>query len=191
MSRTTFLPAFLGFVFIAGAATARAQSHDWTFELPFAPQGARIGVQVQPMTPELREHLKAPPDRGLLVGRVEPDRPAARAGLHVGDVIVSAGGKPMRTPFDLVRVVARAPAREPLELKIVRDGKKRTIAVEPEAEPTPWADPEHWAELLERGVYRGSKELRRRLETLERRLEELERRFEREPGPLSHGEQKT
>jgi membrane-associated protease RseP (regulator of RpoE activity) len=193
MSRTALrssLPVLLLLLF-GGAAVAGAQPLDWATDLPFGHPRARIGVQVQAMTPELREHLKAPEDRGLLVGRVEPDRPAARGGLRVGDVIVSAGGKPMRRPFDLVRVVGRAAADQPLELQIVRDGKERTLTVKPEAESTPWADPDRWAEWMERGMHQGSKELRRRLQMLERRLEELERRFELERGPLGDGERRT
>jgi membrane-associated protease RseP (regulator of RpoE activity) len=192
MTRTLPRSSFLAFLlFFGGIAIAGAQPLDWPTDPPFEHSRARIGVQVQSMTPELREHLKAPEDRGLLVGRVEPERPAARAGLRVGDVIVSAGGKPMRRPFDLVRVVGRATAHQPLELRIVRDGKQRTLSVEPELEPTPWADPDRWAEWLEKGMHRGSKELRRQLQMLERRLEELERRFERERDLLEEGAQQT
>ncbi len=138
----------------------------------------RIGVQVQTMTPELREHMQAPSDRGLLVTRVEPDRPAAEAGLLVGDVIVAAGGAPMREPFDLVKAVASVPAGASIELKILRDGEPRVLEVSPEGEERTWIDPDHWDDLLERGLHRGSKELRRRLQELEERFKELERRFD-------------
>lgn len=190
MSRTALRSPLPLLLLLLGGA-AGAQPPDWPTDLPFGHPRARIGVQVQAMTPELREHLKAPEDRGLLVAKVEPDRPAARGGLSVGDVIVSAGGKPMRRPFDLVRVVGRAPADEPLELQVVRDGKERTLTVKPEADPTPWADPDRWAERMERGMHRGSEELRQRLRMLERRLDELERRFELERGPLGEGARRT
>ena len=85
------------------------------------------------MTPELRGYFQVPDDRGLLVVRVEPDRPAARAGLRVGDVIVSAGGDPVHEPFDLIRIVAAAPAGEALKLGVFRDAVGRTLRVEPEA----------------------------------------------------------
>ncbi len=139
---------------------------------------ARIGVQLQPMTPELREHMQAPMDRGLLVTRVEPDRPAAEAGLVVGDVIVAAGGTPMRGTFDLVEAVARVPAGASMELKIFRDGEPRELEVSPEGEEMTWIDPDRWGDLLERGLHRGSRELRRRLQEFEERLRELERRFD-------------
>ncbi len=139
----------------------------------------RIGVLVQSMTPELREHMQAPSDRGLLVTRVEPDHPAAEAGLLVGDVIVAAAGAPMREPFDLVKAVASVPAGASMELKILRDGEPQELEVSPEGEERIWIDPDHWDDLLERGLHRGSRELRHRLQKLEERLKELERRFDK------------
>jgi S1-C subfamily serine protease len=47
----------------------------------------RLGVMVMSLTPELRKHFGAPDDRGVLVAHVEPDTPAAKAGVEVGDVI--------------------------------------------------------------------------------------------------------
>jgi serine protease Do len=166
---------------IAGGAAA--QMH-WPFDEDFMPHRGRIGVQIQPMTPELREHFKAPSDRGLLVTLVEKERPAARAGLLVGDIIVEVAEEPMRRPMDLVQAVARAPSGESLELRVVRDGEKQTLSVEPEGEPARWADPEHWGDKIREGMRWGGEEMRRRLEELERRLEKLERDL-REEGSSS------
>jgi hypothetical protein len=102
--------------------------------------------------------------------------------MRVGDVVVSGGGRPIRKPYDLVKVVGRVPAEEALELRVVRDGKERTLSIEPDGGPTPWVDPERWDEWLERGLRHGSEQLRRRLKELERRLKELERRFDNVPG---------
>ena len=53
---------------------------------PRAPRlsGGYLGVELVDLTPELREHFGAPRDVGVMVGRVEPGSPAARAGLEVG-----------------------------------------------------------------------------------------------------------
>jgi membrane-associated protease RseP (regulator of RpoE activity) len=149
----------------------------------------RIGVQVQPMTPELREHMKAPVDRGILVTRVAPDRPGAAAGVRVGDVIVDAANAPMEEPFDLVRAVADVAEGDEIELKIVRDGVGHTLKVAPEGEARPWMDPDRWGEWMERGLDQGGREIRRQLRELERRLEELERRLG--PEPSDDGAQQT
>ena len=163
---------------LGAAGDAVAQLPHWTFDQPFMPHRGRIGVQIQPMTPELREYFKAPSDRGVLITSVDADRPAARGGVRVGDVVVSGDGTPIRKPYDLVKVVGRVAAEEVLKLRVVRDGKERTLSIEPDGGPTPWVDPERWDEWLERGLRHGSEQLRRRLKELERRFEDLEHRFD-------------
>ncbi len=166
---------------LAPVGVAGADASDWTFDPPFGPHRGRIGVQVQSMTPELREHMKAPADRGILVTRVVPDRPGAAADLRVGDVIVEADNDPMEGPSDLVRAVAGVAKGDEIELKIVRDGKEHKLKVAPEGKPRAWMDPDRWGEWMERGLQHGGHELRRRLHELEQRLEQLERRLAPEP----------
>lgn len=173
------------------AVPAGAQRQYWPYNEAFMPPRGRLGVQVQPMTPELRQHFKAPADRGLLVTRVEPDRPAARAGVHVGDVIIAAGGEPVREPFDLVKIVGRVPAGDTLELRVVRDQGQQTLTVTPTGAATPWVDPDYWSKWLEEGLHQGSRELRHQLEELQRRLDELERKFDEQRKPATPEKQKT
>src|SRR5262245_15606747 len=47
--------------------------------------GGFLGVQLIGITPELRQHYGVPKDAGVLVGAVEADSPAAKAGIQVGD----------------------------------------------------------------------------------------------------------
>ncbi len=156
---------------------------------PAAAQGdptwmrGRIGVHVQPLTPELREHFGGPRDRGLLVAKVEAGRPGARAGLRVGDVLLEADDVPLARPADLVRSVAGVAPGAVLELRVLRDGAERTVKVEPEGDAQPYfrGDAwEGWQRWLDRGLRQGSQELRQRLEELERRLERLEERLDAE-----------
>jgi hypothetical protein len=182
MSHTKMLTAFAILVG-AAASPAHAQNPNWPLDLPFMPQRGRIGVQVEPMTPELREHFGAPGDHGLLVIRVEPDRPAAQGDVRVGDVIIAADDAPMREPFDLTRAVGRVPAGGELQLRIVRDKHEHTTTVRPEGEPALWLDPDRWGQLVEKGLHGGDEELRRRLDALERRLEELERKLQQKQSP--------
>ena len=87
----------------------------------------RLGASVQTLTPQLREHFGAP--AGVLVSSVNPESPAAQAGIKAGDVIVSAGGTKVSAPGDLARAVRSADEGDELEIGIVRDRKEQTVRV--------------------------------------------------------------
>ena len=143
---------------------------------------ARIGVEVQVMTPELRGFLDAPSDRGILVVRVTPGGPGAEAGLAVGDVVTRVDGEPVERTRDLAWPVARAERDAELVLEVYRDGVALTLGVRPEGAPSPWASAERWERLLEKGLRRGEDRLRERLEELEERLDAWEEQLD-EPAP--------
>jgi membrane-associated protease RseP (regulator of RpoE activity) len=161
--------------------------HEWLFGR------GRIGIRVQPLTPELREHFGAPSDRGVLVSEVESDRPAEKAGLRVGDVIVSVDGQAISKPGGLAGVLRRAPQGASLSIEVIRKGEALTLEVEPD-DPTPLIDQEtqEWMEGFGRHLEKGGRHLERRLEELERRMEELQREFEERMRDLDDGDaQKT
>lgn len=137
----------------------------------------RLGVQVQPMTPELRAWFEAPEGVGVLVAKVEPGSPAAEAGVEVGDVIVEAGGEPVESPRDLIWQALRAPEGEKFEIALLRKGERKELEVVPRGAPHPpiWERGDLW------GPGQGGtllRDLREQLRKLERRLEELEQRLD-------------
>lgn len=67
-----------------------------------------------------------------LVGLVEPDSPAARAGLLPGDRILDIDGKPVRW-WDTVEEEIRTHPGQAVELRFERDGASGTVRLEPEA----------------------------------------------------------
>lgn len=158
-------------------ATAGAQPEAlpfWgQFDRPY--ERGRIGLRVQPMTPELREHMKAPLDAGVLVVQVEAGGPAAKAGVRVGDVITEAGGEPIEAPFELIHRVTRLGEGSELALSLVRDGETLEVTVAPRGRP--WPDAWTLREWMRGGTQGGMDALQRRLDELERRLDDLERRM--------------
>jgi membrane-associated protease RseP (regulator of RpoE activity) len=87
-----------------------------------------LGVHLVELTPELRAHLGAAGEAGLLVGRVEAGSPAEQAGLRVGDLLTRVGGEPVSGNWDVLRQVRPLTAGQGVALEVVRDGRVETLS---------------------------------------------------------------
>jgi serine protease Do len=85
---------------------------------------ARLGVQLNELTPELADYFGAK-EGGVLVSRVTKDSPADKAGLKAGDVIVSVEGARVRGTTDLVDELRDKEGD--ITVGIVRDRKESTV----------------------------------------------------------------
>ncbi len=88
-----------------------------------------LGVEIQPVTPDLADSLGVKPDTGALVAKESADSPAARAGVKVGDVIASVNGEAVASPRDLARRIAALGPKKVVSLKLSRDGKEKQVEV--------------------------------------------------------------
>ena len=95
-----------------------------------SPPSPRLGVAIAPghVARRLRRSVGLPDTDGLLIREVSDDSPAANAGLAQGDLIVTAGGQPVRTPDDLYDGLQTAQGGS-IQLTIVRGTDERTIDV--------------------------------------------------------------
>jgi len=66
-----------------------------------------FGIQLQDLTPELTEALNLVAGRGVLVSGVEPDSPAAEAGLERGLVIYRIGRRDVNSVKEIEALLAR------------------------------------------------------------------------------------
>ena len=89
-----------------------------------------LGVSIQPIDPDLAKALKLDDTHGALVSKVEPDSPAAKAGVKSRDVILQFDGKEVEKPSQLSRYVAGTQAGKSSELVLWRDGKRETLQVD-------------------------------------------------------------
>jgi serine protease Do len=88
-----------------------------------------LGVQIQPVTPGIANALGLKQQQGVLVAEIEPDGPAAKAGIVPGDVVVAVDDHPIPNGADLVsRISAMAPGTV-VKIGILHDGSDRTISV--------------------------------------------------------------
>jgi serine protease Do len=90
---------------------------------------AWLGVTVQKLTPAVAESLGVEPNRGALVAQVTPQSPAAKAGLHAGDVITAYDGKALDEHTSLPTLVAGTPIGKTVPVDVVRDGKSQRVDV--------------------------------------------------------------
>ena len=88
-----------------------------------------LGLYPQDVTPALAKQFGLSQPTGALVGQVESDTPAARAGLKRGDVILAVNGQTVASANDLrLRISQMAPGSN-VKLQISRDGKTQDVNV--------------------------------------------------------------
>ncbi|MET0553843.1 MAG: trypsin-like peptidase domain-containing protein [Vicinamibacteria bacterium] len=89
----------------------------------------QIGLRGQTITPVLAQALGLGQEWGVVLGDVTPGGPAAKAGLGIGDVVVSMEGKPMENARQLeVNVYRRVPGTR-VGLEVLRGTEKRAFWV--------------------------------------------------------------
>jgi serine protease Do len=65
----------------------------------------------------------------VLLNDVPDDSPAAKSGLHTGDVITAANGQAVTSVSELQHLVIGQISTRTVELQVVRDKKSRKITV--------------------------------------------------------------
>ncbi|KWN15948.1 peptidase [Burkholderia territorii] len=83
----------------------------------------RLGVAVQEVSQALARSFGLPSSDGALITTVEPDGPAAHAGLRAGDVVLAVDGKPVAESADLLGAIAGMRGGRQADLLVWRAGR--------------------------------------------------------------------
>ena len=94
-----------------------------------------LGVVLRPLDDVSAARLGLADARGALVDAVGPGSPAAQAGIRSGDLILKFNGREIRDFGELRRRVAQSKTGEPLDVELLRDGKKVSLQVRLAEEP--------------------------------------------------------
>jgi serine protease Do len=87
-----------------------------------------INIPFQPIDEETRKSLSLPSRKGALISSVEAGTPAEKAGLKQYDVVIELNGEPIDSGTDLRMKIADFKPGTKIELKVIRDGKEKTIS---------------------------------------------------------------
>ncbi|MGD8377340.1 MAG: DegQ family serine endoprotease [Acidobacteriota bacterium] len=96
---------------------------------------AWLGVRIQEVTPDLAEGLGLEEGHGALVVSVDPDSPAAEAGIKPGDVIVRFNGEEVSRAKSLARMVGDEDAGTKADVEVWREGDEHDMKVALAASP--------------------------------------------------------
>jgi serine protease Do len=84
--------------------------------------GGHLGVVLRDVEAKDLAALKLGEERGAVVQEVQPDTPAAKAGLKEGDVIVRYQGETVTSVAQLSRLIRETPAGRKVAIEASRDG---------------------------------------------------------------------
>jgi serine protease Do len=101
-----------------------------------------LGVEIRAVRAVDAEIYGLSEIRGVFVAAVDPTGPAHQAGVRAGDVILTLGDQDVRDDTHLVTALAESRPGEPVQLGVLREGKRRNIAVTLGEFPRPPARPE-------------------------------------------------
>ncbi len=87
-----------------------------------------LGVETHEVTADKAKELKLSAERGVVLGKIVPDSPAAKAGLKENDVVMEINGQRVEGAAQFRRMIHEIPAGRTIQLTVWRDGRTQTVS---------------------------------------------------------------
>jgi S1-C subfamily serine protease len=97
------------------------------------------GAMLEEMSTQLADFFGVSSGIGLLVRSVQPNSPAALAGMRAGDVVVQADAKPVVSSNDWAKAIKNSHGHS-LTIVVMRDKKQQTLTLTPDSKKRSSAD---------------------------------------------------
>lgn len=88
-----------------------------------------LGVGIQDVSKDMAEYYGLKEGEGVLVVQVFPGDPAEKAGIVTQDIVLEINGKKVKNSRTLSRMIADIKVGDKADIKLLRDGKEKTISV--------------------------------------------------------------
>ena len=88
-----------------------------------------IGVQIQPVTPEIADSMGLKNAAGALVAEPQLNSPAVKAGIESGDVITAVNGTAVRDARELARRIGTMTPGTTIKLDVIHAGQQKTVSL--------------------------------------------------------------
>jgi serine protease Do len=88
-----------------------------------------LGIGIRPVDEKTADALGIDKNRGEVVGSIQPDQPAAKAGLKVGDIVLKVAGQDITPEKTLSYIVANIKPDTKITLDILRENKPTKVNV--------------------------------------------------------------
>jgi S1-C subfamily serine protease len=87
-----------------------------------------LGVETHEVTADKAKELKLSAERGVVLGKIVPDSPAAKGGLKENDVVTEINGQRVEGAAQFRRMIHEIPAGRSIQLTVWRDGRTQTVS---------------------------------------------------------------
>ena len=103
---------------------------DWLLEKGTVPRGyIGVGLQPVPVPESFQKNLSIKNTSGLMVLSVEPDGPADKSGILIGDILLDIEGKTTEDVENLQSILVGEKVGKAVAMKIIRGGKTKEVTV--------------------------------------------------------------